>query len=453
MIASGSQTSQNLMRSHLRPSPIIKSLRTHWDMFDDPRKPNNNTKHLLTDVLILAFAVFFFQQPSFLAAQRELARRKGKDNTVTLFETQTTPTDIQIRNIADSLSPSRFHSDFHALFDGLQEEGFLKEYQKRTGTYHISLDGVTFHESTQICCPNCNHRQDRAGQTHYYHNALLAVISQPDSPHVLPLPPECIVPQDGHDKQDCEQQAVKRWLAQHLPRFKPETVTFLGDDIYSRVPICRAMAEEYQQYFLFVCKPTSHKKLSETLHMLEEVGSVEHVRYESWNATRRRHEIWHYRYVNEVPLTGGANALIVNWLDLTITDKQSGGLIFVNSWASNHYFSANNVGMWAKVGRSRWKIENEGINVLKNQGYHLEHNFGHGQQNLSNVLFTLNILAFLIHTVLHLADEAYRLIREALKTRKRFFSDVQALLTYMVFESWEALFEFMLDGLELSLSP
>lgn len=109
--------------------------------------------------------------------------------------------------------------------------------------------------------------------------------------------------------------------------------------------------------------------------------------------------------------------------------------------------------MWAKVGRSRWKIENEGINVLKNQGYHLEHNFGHGQQNLSNVLFTLNILAFLIHTVLHLADEAYRLIREALKTRKRFFSDVQALLTYMVFESWEALFEFMLNGLELSLSP
>lgn len=55
--------------------------------------------------------------------------------------------------------------------------------------------------------------------------------------------------------------------------------------------------------------------------------------------------------------------------------------------------------------------------------------------------------------MLHLADEAYRLIREALKTRKRFFSDVQALLTYMVFESWEALFEFMLDGLELRLSP
>jgi hypothetical protein len=36
-----------------------------------------------------------------------------------------------------------------------------------------------------------------------------------------------------------------------------------------------------------------------------------------------------------------------------------------------------------KAGRCRWKIENECFNTLKNQGYHLEHNYGHGQKNLS----------------------------------------------------------------------
>ena len=35
--------------------------------------------------------------------------------------------------------------------------------------------------------------------------------------------------------------------------------------------------------------------------------------------------------------------------------------------------------------RARWKIENETFNTLKNQGYHFEHNYGHGEQHLSVV--------------------------------------------------------------------
>ena len=56
----------------------------------------------------------------------------------------------------------------------------------------------------------------------------------------------------------------------------------------------------------------------------------------------------------------------------------------------------------------RWKIENEGINVLKGQGYHVEHNFGHGKQYLSQVFLVLNLLAFLLHTALELVDDLYR---------------------------------------------
>ncbi len=49
-----------------------------------------------------------------------------------------------------------------------------------------------------------------------------------------------------------------------------------------------------------------------------------------------------------------------------------------------------------KGGRARWKIENETFNTLKNQGYNFEHNYGHGNQNLSNVLAGLMLLAFMI---------------------------------------------------------
>ena len=87
--------------------------------------------------------------------------------------------------------------------------------------------------------------------------------------------------------------------------------------------------------------------------------------------------------------------------------------------------------------------------MLKNYGYHLEHNFGHGQQYLAMVLVMLNLLAFLFHTVLDLCDEQYRRVRAELATRQTFFNDVQALTRYLYFDSWQALINFMFTRLEL----
>ena len=100
------------------------------------------------------------------------------------------------------------------------------------------------------------------------------------------------------------------------------------------------------------------------------------------------------------------------------------------------------------AGRSRWKIENENNNTLKNHGYNLAHNFGHGKKYLAQHLLTLNLLAFLFHTVLSIMDEKYQLLREQLPTRKVFFEHIKALTTYMYFDNWDALLQFMLDGLK-----
>ena len=88
-------------------------------------------------------------------------------------------------------------------------------------------------------------------------------------------------------------------------------------------------------------------------------------------------------------------------------------------------------------------------NVLKTKGYHLEHNFGHGKQYLAAFLLSLNLLAFLFHTVLEWSDQQYAVLRRVLARRQTFFQDLQALMRYMVFDSWQHLMAFMLRGLEL----
>ncbi len=52
-----------------------------------------------------------------------------------------------------------------------------------------------------------------------------------------------------------------------------------------------------------------------------------------------------------------------------------------------------------KGGRSRWHIENQIFNTLKNQDYEFEHNYGHGEQHLATVFAMLMMLAFLIDQV------------------------------------------------------
>ena len=103
----------------------------------------------------------------------------------------------------------------------------------------------------------------------------------------------------------------------------------------------------------------------------------------------------------------------------------------------------------AQAGRARWKVENENTNVLKTKGYHIEHNFGHGKQYLSAVMLSLNLLAFLFHTVLAWSDDQYALLRQVLARRQSFFNDIQALMRYMVFDDWHHLMDFMIRGLEL----
>jgi hypothetical protein len=91
--------------------------------------------------------------------------------------------------------------------------------------------------------------------------------------------------------------------------------------------------------------------------------------------------------------------------------------------------------------------------LLKNHGYNLDHNFGHGDQYLSMILLSLNLLAFLTHTFMEMSDAFYKLIRQELGARKTFFDDVRALTRYLDFDSWADLLQFMLSRLELDIPP
>ena len=157
-----------------------------------------------------------------------------------------------------------------------------------------------------------------------------------------------------------------------------------------------------------------------------------------------RRKIYRYRYVNNIPIRETEPSLMVNWYEVEIFNPAKNKVIYRNSFITNHELSESNIFLMIVSGRTRWKVENESNNILKNQGYNLEHNFGHGQENLSEILLSLNLLAFLFHNILDLVNDMYQKVRESLGTRERFFNDIRALLNYVWFQSWNDLFIFIL---------
>ncbi|NET73580.1 MAG: ISNCY family transposase [Sphaerospermopsis sp. SIO1G2] len=415
------------------------------------KRTGKNIQYQMSDIVKAGFAVFFTQSPSFLARQRALKKSKGSSNAETVFQMDKIPCDEHIRKMLDPVPPSHFYEEFHTVLGKLQHQGKLEPYRVLGGRYTlISLDGTEYFSSYEICCPNCLQRKRNNGQVQYYHTVILPVIVAPDNPHVISLPPEYISPQDGQEKQDCERAASKRWIEAHGSRYTSMGAILLGDDLYANQPLCQH-ALAHNLHFLFVCKPDSHTTLYEWVNGILAAGKEKTVSIRKWNGRYR--ERWTYRFIQDVPLRAGDDGLRVNWVDLQVTHDETNESLYHNSWVTDLTVTNGNVIEIANCGRSRWKGENENNNVLKTNGYHLKHNFGHGSEYLSMTLLTLNLFAFLLHTATHLTDKTYRLIREELGRRETFFHDVRALTRYMFFDSWGHLLEFMYVQLEIDPAP
>lgn len=424
---------------------LVNKLHRRLESLPDHRT-GKNIRYRIKDAALGAFSVFFTQSSSFLAHQQAMKKSKGHSNAGSLFQIEKIPSDNQIRSLLDPITPRYLYPVFDEILQTLKETGQLKPFEVLNGQLLVSMDGTCYFCSKAIHCPNCQHRTPAKGETTYYHTAITPVIVAPGRSQVISLVPEYIVPQDGHEKQDCERMAAKRWVKQQARQFEPYRATLLGDDLYSNQPLCELiLAQKFN--FIFVCKPDSHQILYEWVASLAASNDLDQVTVRRFNG--RFTEIITCRFVEDVPLRGGKDALLVNWCEMTITHSKTGEQLYYNSFVTNHHLTEQTVVPIAEAGRARWKVENENNNVLKTKGYHLEHNFGHGQQYLASFLLTLNLLAFLFHTVLELVDTKYRLLRQELGARRTFFNDIKTLTRYLYFDSWQHLLDFMITQLEL----
>jgi len=408
---------------------LLSGLKKACSAFPDMRKGEGG--YTMADIGLSAFSLFFMQSESFLSYQRSLEEGRKTSNCQTLFGMAKIPTDNHIRAMLDPVHPSHLQGVFDSTVAVLREGGGMRAFQRLGERTLIALDGTEYFCSQKLGCSNCQTRKRANGKIESYHSMLAATIVAPGHAMVLPLMPEFIVKPDGAQKQDCERAAVKRWLAAHGERVRPLRPVFLGDDLFACQPVCELIVAGGDD-FLFTAKPDSHKALVDFMAGAE---------IEETSVTRKegaKKLTWRHRWFKGAPLREGRDAMAVDWIGLTIFDAK-GKPTYEGAFVTSLKVSSENVAEIAACARARWKIENESFNVLKNNGYHLEHNFGHGKQHLAMLFAALNLLAFAIHTVCDCTEQLWIAARQAKRSRARFFEHIRTITAYLVFPDWPTL--------------
>jgi hypothetical protein len=401
------------VRKHLSADALFRLVHSCFASLPDHRP--EDTEISFTDALMSAFAMFSLKAPSLLAFDKE----RAEGNLHTIYGIARVPCDTHMRKILDPVSPKVFRPVFTSVFRQLQRGKALEPLVFLDGHYLLALDGTEYFSSQTIHCASCLQKVHRNGAITYCHQMLGAAIIHPDRREVIPLMPEPIVKHDGTDKNDGERHAAKRFVAK-LRQDHPHLKCIITEDsLSSNAPHIETLHAHGLHYILGV-KEGDHAYLFQQVQAAEHAGRV--TSYERHD--RAAGVIHRFRFVNDMPLNASNPHVRVHFIEYWEIGPHK---VQHFSWVTDLRVSSRNVFHLMRGGRARWKIENETFNTLKNQGYHFEHNYGHGEQHLSVVFAMLMMLAFLVDQAQQLCCALFQAVWAKLGSKRLLWERMRAL--------------------------
>jgi hypothetical protein len=423
-------------RKHLSADALFHLVRSGFATLPAPRGEDVDIS--LTDALMSAFAMCSLKAPSLLAFDKE----RAEGNLHTIYGIERVPCDTHMREILDPVFPKVLRPMFKSVFRQLQRGKALEAMPFLDGHYLLALDGTDYFSSKTIHCASCLHKVHRNGSITYYHQMFGAAIIHPDMREVVPLMPEPIVTQDGTEKNDCERNAAKRFIAK-LRQDHPHLKFIVTEDsLSSNAPHIETLHDHGCHYILGV-KEGDHASLFKHVQAAEQAGRLTY--YERHD--RAAGVVHRFRFVNDMPLNASRADVRVNFIEYWEIGPAQ---VQHFSWVTDLRVSTRNVYQLMRGGRARWKIENETFNTLKNQGYNFEHNYGHGEQHLSVVFATIMMLAFLVDQVQQLCCALFRAVWAKLGSKRLWWERMRALFYDYRLESMRELLEALFYGLAKS---
>lgn len=314
--------------------------------------------------------------------------------------------------------------------------------RKVLGGYLVgTLDATGTYCSCKTQCQNCLVKTLKNGEKQYYHQMLAVVNVHPNQKTVFPLDAEAIIQQDGCTKNDCELNGAKRLIPSLRASMPDDKLLIVADALYANAPFIRLVQGEGMKFITVV-------KQGYALLQAERLDEKGELKTKQW---RTKGRICKASFTTDLIFSGENQDLLVNYVQYTETDSKTGEVYYNGKWLTD--LPIDNLGLeeFVSVARSRWKIENETFNTLKNQGYHLEHNYGHGEKYLATNFALLTILAFLVDQITQNLDLQFKRVWDSFGSKKLTWQKIREVFNLFPCASMSAIYRFLVKELTINL--
>ena len=417
---------------------VIQLMIRGFNEVTDPRR--DNSSYTLPNLLNLAFAMFHLKDSSLSCFKEQYSVRA--ENLERVYSVYSLPGDTALREGLDEVNPKELQDLFKPAVDFLKTRGVVKERRVLGGYTLVSVDGTGHYCSGVKGCPQCMVKNHSNGKTTYYHQLLGAVMVHPEQSTVFPVACEAIVKQDGRVKNDCELNACKRLIPQIRQTLGDEKIMAVFDALYLNGPHIQALSAEKMSYII---GSKGQTYVDVQVQQLLKKGLLETV---TWHEKGKKCTA---KFANRLMLNGQYQDILVNYFEYIEIDEKSGEQTFYSTWVTDIDINKQNIKELVLIARARWKIENETFNTLKNQGYHLEHNYGHGKKYLATNLAILTFLAFLTDQIAQHLDKDFQNAKTASKTFKSLWEKIRSIFYLIPTMSMNAIYRFIIIKKQINI--
>jgi hypothetical protein len=425
---------------------LLGKLKAGFGLVSDPRYKNKQNS--LSSYLMCGFSIFHLKDPSLHHFRVNYPERSANLNRI--YGIEKLYSDSAIRDAIDIIKPTELQKLFSIPVQFLEEQGVMLDYKVLKDFHIVAFDGTEHYCNTTATDKPCEHclvkeyrnKQGEVTKTTYHHQALAGVMVHPLHKEVFPINAEAIVKQDGATKNDCEQNAAKRLIPIIRAMLSKEKYQLIGvfDALYATGPMIQLLVSE-KMSFTIVSKETFVNVQVERLRKENKLEQSEIVNAKGEKTT--------FRWVNKLILNGANQDILVNYFEIEQVDK-TGKPLYFNAWITDIDVNNQNVVELVQIARSRWKIENETFNTLKNQGYHLEHSFGHGNKFLATNFMLLTFLAFLTDQVTQKLDKSFNKAWTYCKTKKNLYEKTRQIFDLIPCQSMEFLYRIIAKEIKIA---
>jgi hypothetical protein len=402
-------------------------------------------EYKVRELIVSGMLVFLFKQGSRNQADSTAKNYDYQDNIKRIFGVKVADMDTVDRYLR-WISPCKLEHIKQDMFRKLVKSKTFQKYKFDGEYFMLAIDGSGLQSYDYEPYPGCPYKKSKKGKRVWTTYVLEARIITSNG-FSLSLATEWIENPANRtfDKQDCEFSAFERLATRLKKEFPRLPLLLLLDGLYPRDPIfsiCKANNWSY----IITLKDKSLRSVQEQIAdklLFKDYGQQNHLTTDTTHWLKNN-----YKFFDSVEYKGH-----ILYIVETLSEKQhkltgeTEQTRFVH--VTDISLDENNVHRISQTGRLRWKIENEGFNNQKNNGYNAAHKYSRTNFNATKNYYQLMQIADIINQLTYKVIHIQGFIKNFGLTINALLKDILSYLKAMEFDDFKLIEDILAKNVQL----